>query len=122
MYKEFDLSLKKRSKGVTIILFISSICAKGAQCLSRLGLIQFFMLSYLQVMFTNTSNCYSTIAFMNVLVTSIMGVELIAAFFQTSLTSMAVKNSSKFSHETRSYLPVKDILYFLRIICPKFLY
>ena len=113
MYKEFDLLLKKRSKGVSIILFISSICAKGAQCLSRLGLIQFFMLSYLQVMFTDTSNCYSTtIAFMNVLVTSIMGVELIAAFFQTSLTSMAVKNSSKFSHETRSYLPVKDILYF----------
>ena len=39
-----------------------SICAKGAQDLSRLGLIQYFMFSYLRVMFTNTFTPYGTIA------------------------------------------------------------
>ena len=37
-----------------------SICAEGAQGLSRLGLIQHYLLSYLQVMFTIAFNCYNT--------------------------------------------------------------
>ena len=32
-----------------ILLIIDAICAKGMQDLSRLGLIQYYMLSYLQV-------------------------------------------------------------------------
>ena len=45
-----------------VCAFEVSICAKGAQDLPRLGLIQYYMSSYLKVMFTNTFNCYGTIA------------------------------------------------------------
>ena len=42
-----------------------SICAKGMQDLSRLGLIQYYMLCYVQIMFTITFNCYGTKACIN---------------------------------------------------------
>ena len=58
------LEVGSRISGLRVIILsgMQTICAKGAQYLYRLGLIQYYMLSYLQVRFTITFDCYGTIA------------------------------------------------------------